>query len=68
LEIQVVSKKFEKIFWTLFSNKNWENFGIYWIVNSNNFLFFITIFFLKGGGLGGTLLCVMMALLHAFRF
>jgi hypothetical protein len=29
LEIQVVSKIFEEIFWTLFSNKDWENFGIY---------------------------------------
>jgi hypothetical protein len=29
LEIQVVSKKFEEIFWTLFSNKDWEKFGIY---------------------------------------
>ncbi len=29
LEIQVVSKIFEEIFWTRFSNKDWENFGIY---------------------------------------
>jgi hypothetical protein len=44
LEIQVVSKKFEEMFWTLFSNKDWEKFGIYWIVNSNHFLFYITNF------------------------
>ncbi len=69
LEIQVVRKNFEEIFWTLFSNKNWQNFGFYWIVNSNNFLFYITIYFLKGTGVwGGTLLCVMITLLHAFRF
>jgi hypothetical protein len=54
LEIQVVTKNLEEIFWTLFSNKDWENFGIYCIVNSNNFLFYITIIFLKGrGGWGG---------------
>ncbi len=29
LEIQVVTKNLEEIFWTLFSNKDWENFGIY---------------------------------------
>jgi hypothetical protein len=29
LEIQVVNKNFEEIFWTLFSNKDWEFFGIY---------------------------------------
>jgi hypothetical protein len=29
LEIQVVSKNFKEIFWTFFSNKDWENFGIY---------------------------------------
>jgi hypothetical protein len=29
LEVQVVSKKFEEILWTLFSNKDWEKFGIY---------------------------------------
>jgi hypothetical protein len=54
LEIQVVCKIFEEIFWTFFSNKDWEDFGIYWIVNSNNFLFYITFWFFKGkGGLGG---------------
>jgi hypothetical protein len=71
LEIQVVRKIFEKVSWTFFSNKDWEDFGIYWIVNSNNFLFYITFFFLKargGWGEGGTLLCVIIALLHAFRF
>ncbi len=29
LEIQVVNKNFKEIFWTLSSNKDWENFGIY---------------------------------------
>jgi hypothetical protein len=29
MEIQVVRKNFEEIFWTLFSNKDWENFGNY---------------------------------------
>jgi hypothetical protein len=29
LEIQVVRKIFEKVSWTFFSNKDWEDFGIY---------------------------------------
>jgi len=29
VEIQVICKNFEEIFWTFFSNKDWENFGNY---------------------------------------
>jgi hypothetical protein len=40
----------------IFSNKDWEIFGIYRIVNSKKNLFYITFVFLKGGGgLGGDL-------------
>jgi hypothetical protein len=33
MEIQVVRQNFEEIFWTLFSNKDWENFGIYYFTS-----------------------------------